>query len=395
MTTRGIDIRQTASRIILRASLKDSAGVKVTTGTTELRIYRMEDDGTLDVLDWDAGTKDFVASGAVDDEVTMSHQQSNGSDNTGIWTYVMSDATILANFDEDQVYIVAITNSNATPETQEREFQFGGVEGDQSLASEVAAVKTDTGNLITRIGAFTGSGINNVLGFLKSLLRKDVSVPSDIGGTYSSATDSQEAQSETLDLISPIDTGARTVITTVNDGTNPLESARVRYKKGAERTTVKLTNASGQCEHHMDDGTWEPVITLTGYSDDGLSDLVVDGDETETYSLTLIEPTPSSPGFSTGYLICRDKKSVRENGAKVSIRIVDIGSDTGNAMDDEIWTETSSSIVALGGDGAVEFEELLQGADYEIRRGFDSKWNRFTVPALDSFNIASIIGKDI
>lgn len=137
MATRGIDIRQTAGRIIFRASLKDSAGAKVTTGTTELRVYRLEDDGTLSVLDWDAATKDFVASGAVDDEVTMTHRQSNGADDTGIWTYVLSDATILGNFDSGQVYIAQVTNSGAVPESQEREFQFGGVEGNQASDTSV------------------------------------------------------------------------------------------------------------------------------------------------------------------------------------------------------------------------------------------------------------------
>ena len=138
MATRGIDIRQTADRIVLRVSLKDSAGDKVTTGTTELRVYRVEDDGTLDVLDWDAGVKDFVASGAVDDEVTMTHQQSNGADDTGIWTYVMSDATILANFDSGQVYIAQVTNSGAAPESQEREFQFGSYEGQPITAAQIS-----------------------------------------------------------------------------------------------------------------------------------------------------------------------------------------------------------------------------------------------------------------
>jgi len=132
MPTRGIDIRQTSDRIVFRASLKDSAGAKVTSGTTELRVYRLEDDGTLDVLDWDSGVKDFVSSGATDDEVTMTHRQSNGTDDTGIWTYVLSDATLLAAFDSGQVYIAQVTNSGAVPESQEREFQFGGVEGDQA-----------------------------------------------------------------------------------------------------------------------------------------------------------------------------------------------------------------------------------------------------------------------
>ena len=44
-----------------------------------------------------------------------------------------------------------------------------------------------------RIGAFTGSGVNTVLGFFKSLLSKTASTPSDVGGTFDPATDSTEA----------------------------------------------------------------------------------------------------------------------------------------------------------------------------------------------------------
>lgn len=132
MATRGIDIRQSTDRLVFRVSLKDADGAKVTTGTTELRVYRVEDDGTLDVYDWT--TDDFVAtgSGTPDDETTMTHRQrrdSSGADvDTGIWTAVLSTLT---NWTSGQIYIAQVTNSGAVPESQEREFQFGGVEGAQ------------------------------------------------------------------------------------------------------------------------------------------------------------------------------------------------------------------------------------------------------------------------
>lgn len=131
MATRGIDIVQSTGQIIFSHSLKDTSGNKVTTGTTELRLYRLEDDGTLDVYDWT--TNDFVApgSGTPDDETTMTHQQrrdSNGTDvDTGIWTKVLSTLT---NFVVGQVYIVQVTNTGAVPESQERKFQFGGAVDD-------------------------------------------------------------------------------------------------------------------------------------------------------------------------------------------------------------------------------------------------------------------------
>lgn len=131
MPTKGIDVRQTTGQLVFRVSLKDSNGAKVTSGTTELRVYRVEDDGTLDVYDWT--TNDFVApgGGTPDDETTMTHQQrrdSTGADvDTGIWTAVLSTLT---NWTAGQVYVIQITNTTASPESQEREFQFGLSQGD-------------------------------------------------------------------------------------------------------------------------------------------------------------------------------------------------------------------------------------------------------------------------
>lgn len=151
MTTRGVDIRQASDRILFRASLKDADGLKVVTGTAELRLYRLNDDGTLAVLDWT--TYEFVATGTgtPDDETTLTHQlrrDSSGSDvATGIWTAVLDTLTALTT---EGIYIAQVTHPGAFPESQEREFQFGGVEGSQadeaglqSLALAMTQLATD------------------------------------------------------------------------------------------------------------------------------------------------------------------------------------------------------------------------------------------------------------
>ena len=70
------------------------------------------------------------------------------------------------------------------------------------LDADVQLIQTDTsaliiavGSVLVRIGAFTGTGVNTILGFLRALLRKDggITTPSDVGGTYSHTTDSLEA----------------------------------------------------------------------------------------------------------------------------------------------------------------------------------------------------------
>lgn len=61
-----------------------------------------------------------------------------------------------------------------------------------NLPADPASVTNQT-TLLNRIGAFTGSGINTILGFLKALLSKAASAPSDVGGTFNPAADSTEA----------------------------------------------------------------------------------------------------------------------------------------------------------------------------------------------------------
>jgi hypothetical protein len=60
------------------------------------------------------------------------------------------------------------------------------------LQAGLATATTQT-TILDRLGAFTGSGVNTVLGFLKALGSKAATTPSDMGGTYSASTDATEA----------------------------------------------------------------------------------------------------------------------------------------------------------------------------------------------------------
>lgn len=81
----------------------------------------------------------------------------------------------------------AATNAGAV--RSELAVELGRI--DAAVTSRAAA--SDMGTLLSRIGAFTGTGVNTVLGFLKALASKAASTPSDIGGTFSATTDSVEA----------------------------------------------------------------------------------------------------------------------------------------------------------------------------------------------------------
>jgi hypothetical protein len=188
-------------------------------------------------------------------------------------------------------------------------------------------------------------------------------------------------------------TGARTVTVTVNDGTNPLESARIRFTKAAE-TRVGTTDSSGQCTFNLDDGDWTAAITLSGHDWDGTGcttpttkTQTVDGDKTPTYSMTAVSCTPSEPGQVTGYLYCYDEDGNVESGITVESEITEAAEATGCAYDTATKTVTSDAT------GKVEITGIFKGATYRLRRSGD-KWYSVTIPsnASDPYELTSILG---
>lgn len=82
-----------------------------------------------------------------------------------------------------------------------------------ALVQDVGAVQDTAGSIVDRLGAFSASGVNTVLGFFQALFRKNATLPSDIGGTFDPTTDSVEAIRERADAIAPLDAaGVRTAV---------------------------------------------------------------------------------------------------------------------------------------------------------------------------------------
>lgn len=114
------------------------------------------------------------------------------------------------------------------------------------LAVVASYIDTEITTLLDRLGAFTGSGVNTVLGFFKSLLRKDAAIPSDIGGTFDPSTDSTEALAEKLTTgvrVDPVDIALgviRKKITITNGETIPvtrgdtLEAGDITFNFGSD-----------------------------------------------------------------------------------------------------------------------------------------------------------------
>ena len=115
-------------------------------------------------------------------------------------------------------------------------------------------------------------------------------------GTYSETTDSLEALRDRGDAAwttTDPGLGAHTVTVTVNDGAgNDLESASVRYTKGA-LTYVLATDSSGNATFNLDSGEWTVAISLAGYTYSGTTH-TFSADDTATYSMTAISITAPS-----------------------------------------------------------------------------------------------------
>lgn len=175
-------------------------------------------------------------------------------------------------------------------------------------------------------------------------------------------------------------TGARTVTITVNDGSNPLEAARVRLTQGTE-SLVLTTNASGIATFNIDDATWTVAITKAGYSFSGAS-LVVDGDEDETYSMTLTVVVPADPELTTAFLTL----SPAVEGAIVQVEILKLANGTvGSGINNPLSTGTTDA------QGYVEFTGLPRLATYQVRIG-DGKWFKGVTLDADTTPLAGVLG---
>ena len=135
---KGIDTRQSGTAIVFDASLKDSSGVKVVAGTTNLAIYEIQSDGTFKSYDFADNT--FKTTALTTGTAAMVHRTgNNGTVNTGLWSYALATLT---GFTRGGVYISQITNSGALPADQERKFVYGDMEGD-ATASAAGFVQSD------------------------------------------------------------------------------------------------------------------------------------------------------------------------------------------------------------------------------------------------------------
>lgn len=126
MSWGGIDVRKSGTRLLFEASLLDGNGDKITTGDATLRLFELQDDGSLKSYDFDDDT--FKATALTTATLALTHQTGNDDTyDTGIWTVVL---TTLTGFTVGGVYYAEVTHTDAAPMTQTWKFQYGGQQGE-------------------------------------------------------------------------------------------------------------------------------------------------------------------------------------------------------------------------------------------------------------------------
>lgn len=181
-----------------------------------------------------------------------------------------------------------------------------------------------------------------------------------------------------------VGTGARSVTITVDDGSDELENARVRFTEGSNTFTA-LTNSSGVATFALDDATYTLAITKAGYSFTPTTQ-VVDGTETITKSMSAIVITPGAgPDQTTGYLTTYDGQGESAEDVEITFRLVKPPGNEGQAFDGDEFTGTS------GEDGLLEVT-LLREAKYEAWRGTRGRRVTFKTDDESTYQLPEVLG---
>jgi hypothetical protein len=253
-------------------------------------------------------------------------------------------------------------------------------------ATSLANINTQVDASLLDYGVATATNLATVAGYL------DTEVAAILADTNELQTD--WANGGRLDTIldtaaSPsAGTGARTVTITVNDGSTVLEGALVRMTK-ANESYLQTTDVLGHVTFNVNDGSWVVAITLANYTYSGTT-MVVDGNETATYSMTII-PVPTEPVAtkSNVTIYCYNESTTLEAGVTIQYRQVTPASGSINSsLDGTIKTKVSDA------NGQVALT-LWRNAGYEWRRGTGkrSPWATF-IPDTATYDIDSIVGSD-
>jgi hypothetical protein len=196
---------------------------------------------------------------------------------------------------------------------------------DLAARTKVAADYADSTNqslILDRLGPFSGTGVNTVLGFFKALFSKAASTPGDIGGTFSASTDSLEAIRDT----EPLGTAMRGTDNAVTAGAYVLPptveaiSAQVKSDLEATHGTGSWTGGGATAEEIADlletehgTGAWTSVDVPTASENaEAIADLLETEHGTGDWSVAGLAIEANVQGHVTDALTAYDPPTKAE-----------------------------------------------------------------------------------
>ncbi len=235
--------------------------------------------------------------------------------------------------------------------------------------SDSAGVTT----LLNRIGSFSVTGANTILGCFKAMLSKTATAPSDVGGAFDPATDSVEAIRDRGDAawvtgggssaptVEQIDarlssthgggswltsasagSGANTVTVTVTDGTSPIEGAAVRFFRAGESLGA-TTNASGVAVFGLGTYTYSLAASANGFSYTTTTGHAISADTPVSLVMTAISITPAAAPLTTVYTTVVNGAGVAQAGKVVTFTLLSSDGTTALAYDATPVSATSDA----------------------------------------------------
>lgn len=262
------------------------------------------------------------------------------------------------------------------------------------LDPETGAIGNGAGDSVSAgsNGQFSAVVTEAITGWWKVVVLKS-SVPILEGGAVYFPSDTEDTYPVDDPRLTPpwyssgAGSGSRAVSITVLLDSIPQQSAQVRLTKGAE-TYLATTDADGIAGFSVNDGTWRVSITLSNTSFTPV-DLVVDGNETVSYSLTALPAIEASDVDKiTGYWLCLSQAGTPESGVTVTLTAMSLpANSTGLILD------SASRSVTTGGDGIASFANLIPGVRYKVKRNSGREFY-FVCPDYqsDPVDLASFIG---
>jgi len=245
----------------------------------------------------------------------------------------------------------------------------------RTLTSGGDATEAKQDTILSRLGAWAGSGDNNVLGGIKALASKAASAPTDIGGTFDPTADSLEAIRDRGDsawVTGGAGSGSYTVTRTYKDGSgNAVSDLKVTCKNADESLVIatQTTDSSGNVTFNLDSGTYHLLTPSTVNYKASNTEITVSANSTGTITLTAQTiPSPSSPDKYVLYMNCADEQGDAVGAAAWSLKVLDVYPAALGADDLVVLTEENAFTSDASGQITFEVPKTVELITIEITR---------------------------